>query len=308
MERIFFKDQNLIVNKNGGGIAQYYLTKGKRKIHLVNGYERQSEMDGCMGDILSPFPGRVDNGEYKFLGKRYKLIGFKLYEGETPLHIFVRENKWKVIKRVNHLIKLEYGFSQQKYYKQGYPFALQYQIEYSLSAKGLKVKIRVKNTGKITAPFGIGFHPYLKIVPKINQTYWQVPARKLIEYGSNLRPTGRIIDVKKADLDFCERKLIKNKIIDNCFTDLIRDKKSIFTSTISNFNNSNWISIWQDENYPYFQAYSSDTIKRKNQRKSLALEPHSSCPFSINMPKLGLITLKPSQIFRGTWGISHNFE
>lgn len=304
MEKISDKNQTLIINKRGGGIAQYYLTRGKEKINIVFGYGKQSDFDGCMGDILSPFPGRVKDGKYQFEKKTYNLTGFELYEVKTPLHIFVREEKWIVAKKTKNSIKLEYTFNENRYKNQGYPFALKYQIEYKLSASGLKVNIKVKNIGKKTAPFGIGFHPYLKIAAKVNEITWQVPAKKLVEYGPDLMPTGRLIDVATTNLDFRQARNIGSLVIDNCFTDLIRDKKGIFTSTMSDVAGKSKISIWQDQNFPYFQAYSSDTIKIKNRRKALALEPHSSSPFAINLSKLGLIKLKPKEIFSGSWGIS----
>lgn len=304
MEKISFENQTLVVNTKGSGIAEYYLTKNSKRIDIVFGYSKQSEFDGCMGDILSPFPGRVEDGIYQFGGGKYKLTGFELYEKETPLHIFVREEKWKIIKKSKSAIKLQFAFDKQKYAKQGYPFALIYSIEYLLNKKGLNVKIRVKNSGKAEAPFGIGFHPYLRIAPKVNQIFWQVPAKKLVEYGSDLMPTGKLLDVSKTKYDFRTARKIDNLIIDNCFTDLIRDKNGIFTSTLSDPEGKSKIQIWQDKSFPYFQAYSSDTIKQKNRRQALALEPHSSSPFAINIPSLGLIKIKPNQSFTGSWGIS----
>lgn len=306
MEQIIFQNQTLKINKKGGGIAEYYIKYGEKRVDLIYGYKKQSDFDGCMGDILSPFPGRVDNGKYQFEGKKYKLVGFKLYEKETPLHVFVREEEWKIIKKNKSSIKLEYAFDQKKYSKQGYPFSLIYSVEYLLEKKGLIVKIKVKNSGNRTAPFSIGFHPYLRVVPKVDQTVWQVPAKKLVEYGPDLKPSGKLLDVGKTKFDFRVGRKINNLVIDNCFTDLIWDKKGIFISKLADLKGKSEISVWQDKNFPYFQAYSSDTIKTKNRRKSLALEPQSSSPFAINIPSLGLIKLKPSQVFEGSWGISYN--
>lgn len=296
-----------MVNKRGGGIAEYYIKLCKKRIDLIYGYARQSDFDGCMGDILSPFPGRVDRGNYQLNGKKYKLTGFELYEQDTPLHVFVREEQWKIIKKTESSIRLEYTFDKKKYSEQGYPFALVYSVEYMLNKKGLMVKIKVRNSGDITAPFGIGFHPYLRVAPKVNQTVWRVPANKLVEYGPDLKPTGKLLDVAKTKFDFRTARKIGNLEIDNCFTDLIWNKKGIFVSTLHDPKGKSEISVWQDKNFPYFQVYSSDTIKTKNRRKSLALEPHSSSPFAVNIPLLGLIKLKPNQSFKGKWGVSYKF-
>lgn len=308
MEKISDKSQTLVVNIRGGGIAEYYLKKNGKRIDIVYGYQKEADFDGCMGDILSPFPGRVKDGKYQFEKKTYSLTGFELYEGKTPLHIFVREKNWNMVKKTKSSIRLEYTFDENRYKNQGYPFALKYSVEYLLTIKGLKVNIKVKNIGKRTVPFGVGFHPYVKIAANVNQILWQVPAKKLVEYGADLMPTGKLIDISKTNLDFRQSKKIGDLIVDNCFTDLIRDKKGIFTSIISDLGGKSKILIWQDKSFPYFQAYSSDTIKTKNCRKALALEPHSSSPFAVNIPKLGLIKLKPGQIFSGSWGISPDIE
>jgi len=304
MEKISFQNQTLIINKKGAGIAQYFIKVGSKRSDIIYGYDKLTDFDGCMGDILSPFPGRVHNGNYQFDGREYKLIGFDRYEKETPLHVFVREEKWKVAKKTKSSIQLEYAFAENKYTEQGYPFALSYCVEYSLSKKGLKASVSTKNVGSQIAPFGIGFHPYLRVTPEVNQAVWQVPAKKLVEYGSDLMPTGKLLDVSKTKYDFRIAKKIDNLVVDNCFTDLIRDKNGIFTSTLSDAEGKRKIQIWQDKSFPYFQSYSSDTIKQKNRRKALALEPHSSSPFAVNIPSLGLIKLKPNQSFSGAWGIS----
>lgn len=194
---------------------------------------------------------------------------------------------------------LALAFGEEKYAKQGYPFSLIYTIEYLLNKKGLTVATRVKNSGRTVAPFSIGYHPYLRITAKVDQIAWQVPAKKLVEYGPDLMPTGKLLDVSKTKYDFRITKKIDNLVVDNCFTDLIRDKNGIFTSTLSDAEEKGKIQIWQDKSFPYFQAYSFDTIKQKNCRKALALEPHSSSPFAANLPQLGLIKLKPNQSFSG---------
>ncbi|MDA4179127.1 aldose epimerase, partial [Escherichia coli] len=44
----------------------------------------------------------------------------------------------------------------------GYPFMLASQVVYSLNARtGLSVEIASQNIGTVTAPYGVGIHPYL---------------------------------------------------------------------------------------------------------------------------------------------------
>ena len=43
----------------------------------------------------------------------------------------------------------------------GYPFALRIEITYTLSDGGLRVRTVATNEGAATAPYGVGFHPWL---------------------------------------------------------------------------------------------------------------------------------------------------
>jgi len=303
--KLNFKDQTLIINTRGGGIAEYYVTKKNQRRDIVYGYGSEKDYDGGMGDVLSPFPGRVENSEYYFNGNHYKLSGFNVNSGNA-LHVFVREQNWKVEVTDKNKITASFNISSKKFSKHGYPFDLELTIIYSLSNNGLTVSTKVKNIGPETAPFGIGYHPYFKVAAKVDDMVWIVPAKKIVEFDEKLKPTGRLLVVSKTEFDFRIPKEIGSLEIDNCFTDLIRDKKGIFTSTLSNKSGSEVIKVWQDKKYPYFQTYSADTIAKKNFRQAMALEPQTCCGYAVNVPNLGLIKLKPKEEFNGCWGIQLN--
>ncbi len=299
--------QTLKINTRGGGIAEYFIEKKGKRQDIIYGYSDEKDCDGGMGDILSPFPGRVDKGRYTYDGKDYQLKGFIESNG-NPLHVFVREQQWKVTINSESQITSRLDVKEEKFSSFGYPFSLEICINYQLLDDGLKVKTTVKNVGKVTAPFGIGYHPYFKVADKVDDMIWQVPAKSLVEFNEKLKPTGKLIPIEESSLDFRTPARIDVRVIDNCFTDLIRDSKGIFTSKLSNEDGSKIIEIWQDKRYPYFQTYSSDTIATKNIRQAMAMEPQSCCGFAVNMQGLGLIDLKPKGTFTGEWGINFTFD
>ncbi len=298
-----YKNQTLKINTRGGGIAEYYVEKDGRREDIIYGYNIEKDCDGGMGDVLSPFPGRVDKGEYSYQGSDYQLKGFAENKGNT-LHAFVRELEWEVAKISDYQIASIVEVKEDKFLDKGYPFNLRFSIIYEILDEGLLIRTEVKNIGENTAPFGIGYHPYFKVAAKVDEMIWHVPAKSVVEFDESLKPTGKLIPVDESNLDFRTPARIGSRIIDNCFTDLIRDEKGIFTSRLSNEDGTKAIEIWQDESYPYFQTYSSDTIAPKNQRQAIAMEPQSCCGFAINFPKLGLIDLVPDLQFVGEWGIN----
>jgi aldose 1-epimerase len=305
MLEISFKAQKLSINTRGGGIAEYFyyrkIGKIKKRVDIVYGYGSKRGCDGGMGDILSPFPGRVKDGRYCFEGNYYNLSGFQENNG-YPLHAFVRELNWYVKKTAENSITSTLDVKSGDFKKNGYPFSLKYKIIYTLGENSLDVETEVKNIGDKTAPFGIGFHPYFCVEDKVDDMIWQVPAKSLVEFDEELKPTGRLIPTAKSDLNFLKQTKIGSKIIDNCFTNLVRDSEGVFTSRLASKDGSKVIEIWQDESYPYFQTYSADTIDPKNFRKAIALEPQSCCGYAVNYENMGLIKLLPEQSFLGRWG------
>jgi len=307
MIKIKYFNQTLVINSRGGGIAEYYIENKGTRHDIIYGYKSEKDHDGGMGDILSPFPGRVENSEYDFEGKHYKLEGFAQNRGNT-LHAFVREMEWQVEKTGENQITSTLDVMAKEVESKGFPFSLKYQIIYTLLEDGIEIKTCVKNVGEKIAPFGIGYHPYFKVATQVDEMVWRVPAKKVVEFDETLKPTGKMLPIGETRLDFREPHAIEGIEVDNCFTDLIRDDDGIFTSTLSNLSQTRCLEIWQDESYPYFQTYSADTIADSNYRQAMALEPQSCCGYAVNMPKLGLISLKPEEEFNGRWGIRYKFK
>lgn len=298
---IEYKGQRLAVDSLGGGIKSYYVHKDGERRDIIYGYRDIEAKDGCMGDVLSPFPGRMVDDEYEWQGTKY-VIAEELKLNGRALHAFVDQFEWRVEKISDSMIQATFQ-TEQRFNDKGFPFNLEYKVEYSIGEEGLTVKTNVKNVGRTTAPFGIGYHPYFAVTEVVDVAEWQVPAKKVVEFDENLKPTGRFLSTGEASLDFREFSVIGDKIIDNCFFELERDSQGIFNSVLKNNKTGEKITIWQDEAYPYFQTYSSDTIKPEHHRKAMALEPQSCCGFAINMPELGLIALKSGEEFKGSWGV-----
>lgn len=301
-------DQTLVVNPRGGGIAEYYVESDGVRHDIIYGYAKEEDADGCMGDVLCPFPGRVENSEYDFEGELYKLSGFEENKGNT-LHAFVREMQWQVEEIENGRIKAEVAIAEGDLASQGYPFGLSISLIYSLTDDGLVIEVEAANIGSKPLPFGIGFHPYFKVATQVDEMVWKVPAKKVIEFDATLKPTGKMLDIGDTRLDFRVANSIDGIEIDNCFTELIRDEKTNrFTSFLSNLTGTKKIAVWQDKNFPYFQTYSSDTIADRNYREAMALEPQTCCGYAVNVEGLGLIKLKPGEEFKGEWGIRYQFK
>ncbi|HOX40565.1 MAG TPA: hypothetical protein PK263_00040 [bacterium] len=298
------ENQRLVIDEHGGGIKEYYLQDGMERFDLICGYVVESEKTGSMGDVLFPFPGRIEDSKYEFEGQSHELSGLKQKNGHA-IHGFAKLAEWRVVHESEDSAKLSFVITKEDYAPKGFPFDLVLILEYSLSVTGVHCKATVENVGETNAPFGLGFHPYFTLDgKKVDDLILKVAAQKLVEFDASLKPTGKFIDVPATELNFQNPKQIGDMVIDNCFTSLIYDERGFCTTEIMD-SDGNKIFIWQDENLPYLQLYSADTIGEKKRRCGLAVEPQTCTGFILNKPEMGLRILSPGEVFGAEWGVGY---
>lgn len=291
-----FDNQTLVINQTGAGIMRYAVSG----MEIVYGYDSLENKGSGMGDVLFPFPGRVENAEYNFQGQHYKLSEIELNNGNA-LHGFVRDKQFNIVDKKDNSVSLIYKINKSEYQSKGYPFDCQLTISYFLDQKGLTCQAKVSNTGEVSLPFGLGFHPYFLLGEKlIDNLTLQFSARNLVEFDQTLKPTGKLIKLDGKKLNFRTGKKIGNQVIDNCFTTL--EYQDGVHETILSADNLK-IKIWQDENFPYLQMYSADTIGQEYFRKGFAIEPQTCVGYAFNKPEMGLKVLSSGEEFIGEWGI-----
>jgi len=295
-------NQHLVVNQLGGGIKEYYLDDGKDHLEIIYGYKSEEDKAGSMGDVLFPFPGRIENSEYEFLGQKYHLSGLKIKDGHA-IHGFAKTAEFEVVDQSPNMVALRFEIREDEYRDKGFPFSLRLEIKYSLLDEGLTVEAAVLNFGQTKAPFGLGFHPYYSLgLEKLDSLSLKVAAYQLVEFAPNLKPTGKYFDVvQNSGLDFSTPKEIGDQVIDNCFFDLNYGADGKARTELESKDKK--ITIWQDKNLPYLQLYSADTIGESNFRKGLAIEPQTCTGFVLNMPEMGLTVLGPGETFFASWGV-----
>ena len=87
--------------------------------------------DAYWGDLLAPWPNRIADGSYAFGGKTYQLELNELSRGNS-LHGLVKRLEWSVESKNESSMTLTVSDPGVD----GYPFALDYRISYSLAALG----------------------------------------------------------------------------------------------------------------------------------------------------------------------------
>ena len=147
-------DQRAVVVAVGGGLRTY--AAGGRE--LVDGYGADEMSSSGRGQVLIPWPNRLQDGSYEFDGRHHQLPLNELGR-RNAIHGLVRWATWTASEREAHRVVMGHVLYPQP----GYPFSLSLGIEYALLDSGLRVRTTATNVGADACPYGTGAHPYLTL-------------------------------------------------------------------------------------------------------------------------------------------------
>jgi len=168
------------------------------------------------GQVLIPWPNRLQDGSYEFDGQSHQLP-LNEPEHRNAIHGLVR---WAASAREPDRAVMEHVLHPQP----GYPFSLMLSIEYALSDLGLRVRTTVKNVGTNPCPYGSGAHPYLTLgTATVDRLMLRVPGRTVLRPDERGLPVGTEA-VQDTAYDFRQPRRIGSTTLDHAFTDLERDE------------------------------------------------------------------------------------
>jgi aldose 1-epimerase len=287
------EDQQVVLDQLGGGIRSY----SARGREVMDGYPAGEPSTSGRGQVLIPWPNRIEDGSYEFEGQRHQL---ELTEPENgnAIHGLVRWEPWTVAERERNRVVMAHELSAPP----GYPFTLQVGIEYALALDGLTVRTTATNVGESACPFGSGFHPYFTVgTETVDSVILHLPADTVLgsdERGLPLEAAA----VESTEYDFRRPRPIESTRFDHAFTDLVRDVDGLARVALGGLHPGSGLELWVDEAYGYLQVFSGDPLPDVN-RRSLAVEP-MTCPANAFRTAEALIRLEPGAAFTGAWGIS----
>jgi aldose 1-epimerase len=286
-------DQRVVVVEVGGGLRSYTAAGAD----VLDGYEAGQSSPSGRGQVLIPWPNRLEDGSYDFDG-----ISHSLPLNEVPnrnaIHGLVRWAAWTPEQHEPDRVVMAHTVHPQP----GYPFSLALSIEYSLSDAGLTVRTTATNAGDRDAPYGCGAHPYLTAGTEVVDTLeLRVPAETVLVSDERSLPTGTV-PVAGSDYDFRTPRPIGGLVLDNAFTDLERDADGVARVELRDSVSGTGRTLWMDEAYPYVMVFSGDPLPDVA-RRALAVEP-MSCPPNAFRSGESLVRLAPGESHTATWGIS----
>ena len=281
-------DQRAVVVGVGGGLRTYSVDERE----VLDGYGADEECTSGRGQVLIPWPNRIEDGTYEFDGERHQL-SLTEPEHRNAIHGLVRGEPWTIAEQKPGRVRLTYELQPQP----GYPFSLALELEYSLSDDGLKVQTTATNVGGEVAPYGSGAHPYLKAgSPTVDSATLRIPARTVLQSNDRGLPVGSE-PVESSEFDFRSPRPIGATVLDHAFTDLERGEDGRARVELADR-----VSLWVDESYPYLMVFTGDPLPDVA-RRSLAVEP-MTCPPNAFRTGDHLIRLEPGASVTSAWGIN----
>jgi aldose 1-epimerase len=270
-----------------------------REQPLIAGYEPDQLPPAGSGQLLAPWPNRVEGGRYTFGGTQFQLA---LTEpgGANAIHGLTRWTAWTRIRHHASAVLLRsapHGY-------QGYPFCLEIDAEYRLDPEaGLHVAVTAANRGGHPAPYGTGSHPYLTVgTPAIDSCGLTLPAAFWLPADDRGIPSGPPATVEGTPYDFRKTRIIGTTRFDHALTGLDRDGEGRAWVHLAAAGWEYGVRLWAGEGYRWLQVFTGDPLGPDLRRKALAVEP-MTCPPNAFVTGDDLLVLQPGEAITHTWGL-----
>jgi aldose 1-epimerase len=267
---------------------------------VIAGYEADELPPSGAGQLLAPWPNRVDGGRYTFGGTQFQLALTEPALGNA-IHGLTRWTSWTTVSRDAGSVLLRsapHGY-------QGYPFGLEIEAGFRLHPdSGLHVAITARNRGGRAAPYGTGFHPYLTVrSPSVDDCELSLPAASWLPLDDRGIPSGPQVPVEGTPYDFRRPRVIGSTRLDHALSELSRDGDGrAWAHLAADGGSGARVSLWAGEGYRWLQVFTGDPLGPDRRRKALAVEPYT-CPPNAFVTGDDLLVLQPGETVTHAWGI-----
>ena len=233
------RDIEITILPSIGNIVSAFKVHGKNILFFpeikLSDFQKRPSQTGI--PFLAPWANRLDDTGFWANGKKYSFdmaMGNIRKDGNgLPIHgLLPGSVSWDIVRvgadRTSALVTCKFEFWKHPDLMAQWPFAHEYEMTYRLADGALEVRTTVTNLSAESMPLGIGFHPYDRI-PDVPRDEWilRMPARSAIIADARRVPSG---DFKPVDLP--NPLPLKDRTLDDGFTDLERDAKGLATFSI----------------------------------------------------------------------------
>jgi len=290
LEHVQISNKNLSakIYPNLGGSIQELIVN---EVNIIDGISNDDTglldyANTYKSSILFPFPNRIEDGTYKFMGTTHQFPVNEL-PVNNAIHGLVYNKEFKVTSMGSDensaTVALTYHSNGLA---PGFPFAYELKLIYTISATGsLNLRFEVANQGNLPFPYGMGWHPYFS-TEQLSTSTLSFPSKDFYTCNERSLPIKTIASPLSASFKMKDTKF--------------DDAYSLHKPECSFESNS--YSLNFDFDYPegsYLQVYTPP------HGKSIAIEPMTCVANSFNN-KIGLKELLPGE--SDSWDIHMELE
>ncbi len=286
-------DYSATVTELGAGLREFR----HRDRPVIAEYGPDELPPGAAGQLLAPWPNRIDGGRYAMDGTTYQLDLSEPAHGNA-IHGLTRWASWQEAGHEASAVRLRHML----YGRPGYPFCLELTADYRLTADGgLQLSVTAGNAGSRPAPYGTGSHPYLTTgAAVIDECELLLPANSWQRADDRGIPQGQPEDVAGTPYDFRQARLLAGARLDHAFTGLTPGPDGRAWAELSGADAR--IGFWAGQGHCWLQVFTGDTLDPAHRRRAIAIEP-MTCPPNSFVTGTDLLILQPGDSITHEWGV-----
>ena len=279
----------VVVTEVGGGIRSFEI--GGEPV--LFGYPAGELCSGGKGQVLAPWPNRLEDGSYTFEGVA-ATAALDEPEHANAIHGLVRWSNWEVSQQAPDSANMGIELAPQP----GYPWRIRIEVSYQLAtASELRVSVRATNLSATRAPFGVGFHPYVDAGPGgVDACSLRFAAAGRLVADERGLP-GRSAETAGTEYEFERGRALGGRRLDDCFFGL--GEEADWSATLQR-GDGREVTLTAGPEFAYLMCYTADTLPPRDRRRGVALEP-MTCPPNAFRSLDHVVALEPAGSAGAFW-------
>ena len=251
------------------------------------------------GQVLAPWPNRLADGTYAF-GSRQAKAPLDEPERDNAIHGIVRWLPFKIEPVDETSVRCSLRLGPQP----AYPWWWRLDVTYTVEPGSLTVSTTFENLDDVTAPFAIGFHPYLAAGPRgVDASRVAIPAARHIVANERMLPIGSEPVGSSTFASIAKGQPLEGFVMDDAFTELRRDGDGRWRAHFWPDGERPPVIVWGDEGFTYVMCFTADTLAVADRRRALVLEPMTAPPNALASGD-GILVVGPGERVEARWGIT----
>lgn len=288
-------DARAEVDEIGGGLAGF--AQGGRV--RVEPHPPTARPPKGSGAVLAPWPNRVGDGRWSDRGTAHRLALTEPDAGNA-IHGLFRHVPWTLTDRGGDHVVLTAVAPVQP----GWPQPVRLTVTYLVGAGGLTVETAAENLGSAPVPFGLGFHPYLRVgdVPT-DELELTLAARTALPARDRL-PDGPATALERPFSSTPLAGLELDDTFGGCAPghddELVRHRVAV--------PDGGGTELWAEPAFGWVQVFTPADFPRQGPdgavvaSRAVAVEPMTCPPDALNS-RTDLIELVPGEVQVLRWGV-----